>query len=148
MWCGFTLVMLHGTYKMAFCVSDCSLTVSPSDIRTPPPKEVPCRNNAVITDFRAHENNGRYVIGYLDITSIIPQCWSGFHFQGRTLQGQGTPSPYGRASPKATDCLDHLTAGRTTMVLLYLPMTAALDLPGSRVRPSPIHHSSRLTLHK
>ena len=143
MWCGFTLVMLHDCTIVSLFTDSVTLRHSPL-----PPRKLPCRNNAVITDFRAHENNGRYVIGYLDITSIIPQCWSGFHFQGRTLQGQGTPSPYGRASPKATDCLDHLTAGRTTMVLLYLPMTAALDLPGSRVRPSPIHHSSRLTLHK
>ena len=62
LWCGFTLVMLHD----CTIVSLCSLTVSPSERHSPlPPRKLPCRNNAVITDFRAHENNGRYVIGYL-----------------------------------------------------------------------------------
>eukprot|EP00240_Pyramimonas_obovata_P020271 CAMPEP_0118953526 /NCGR_PEP_ID=MMETSP1169-20130426/56723_1 /TAXON_ID=36882 /ORGANISM="Pyramimonas obovata, Strain CCMP722" /LENGTH=77 /DNA_ID=CAMNT_0006901011 /DNA_START=71 /DNA_END=301 /DNA_ORIENTATION=+ len=34
------------------------------------------------------------------------------------------------------------------MARLYLPMTAALDLPGSRVRSPPVSISSRLKLQK
>ena len=60
LWCGVaTLVMLHGTI-LYHCSHIVTLRHSPL-----PPRKLPCRNNAVITDFRARENNGRYVIGYL-----------------------------------------------------------------------------------